>query len=190
MTTVTDRTEAAGDVQSIQSRNRWLVIALAVLGVAVIFLGFLLWSGTGSTVSAEVDQVIDDYITAVVNQDPEAWRATVTDDWYYSSKYYGPNGFLDEMSYDPPMNEYLRTIEFGVAVEYEQLSDPIVIGDGPWFVTMHQHWPEAQDPDGRNSVGGLAKDYEGTGTYVVIEQDGTMKVAAAYWTGTARLAED
>lgn len=184
MTTVTDRTEAAGDLQRIQSRNRWLVIAIAVLGVAVIFLGFLLWSGTRSTVPAEVNLVIDDYNDALINQDPGAWRATVTDDWYYSSKYYGPSGFLDEASYDPPMNEYLVQIEFGVAWEYERLSDPIVIGDDPWFVTVHQHWSEAPRP------GAPVKDYEGTMTYVVIELDDAMKVAAVYWTGTAGFAEN
>ncbi len=183
MTTRTDRTEAADDLKRRPIRKRMLEIALAVLGAAVIVLGFLLWNA-GSAMPAEVAQVVDDYNTALIDQDPEAWRATVSDDWYYSNKYYGPTGFLEEMSLDPPMNEYLRWIEFGPAFEYQQIGDPIVTGEGPWFVTMHQHWSDQPTPDAR------VKDYEGAMTYVIIEQDGAMKVAATYWTGSARFADE
>lgn len=186
MTVLTDQPEATEDIKRVEGRNRFLLITVVVLGVVAVVLGFLMWNGSsdGSTLPAEVEQVIDDYNNAIVAQDPDAWRATITDDWYYGSNYYGPNGFLDEMSDEPTINEYARTIEFWPANQYEQLSDPLTVGDGPWFVTLHQRWTEEDRPDAKPKV------YEGTTTFVVIEQDQTMKVTAVYWTGTAGFAEE
>jgi len=71
--------------------------------------------------------------------------------------------------YDPPL-------------EYEQLGDPFVTGDGPWYVTIRQRWIAPVDPD--QIV------WEGNVTYVVVERGGIMKVDAEYFAGTMGFLED
>lgn len=188
MTSLTDRPEVAEEIRRVEGRNRLLTITAVVLAAVVVVLGFLLWNDNrdGTMPPAEVQQVVGDYIDAVVTQDSDAWRETITDDWYYASNYYGPNGFMDQMSEEPSALTYAGWIEFipPNGFEYEQLGDPLVTGDGPWFITMRQRWTELPAPDW------IRKIYDGVTTYVVIEQDQAMKVAAAYWTGTPSFPED
>ena len=137
-------------------------------------------SGTGSP--ADVPQVVDDYINAITAQDVDAWRETVTDDYIHRRGIYFPETqkrWEDDSYEEDTADPYALRIEFWGSIEYEQVGDPIVTGDGPWYVTIPQRWIERSEPDN------LA--WEGNGTYVVVERDGVMKVAAEYFTGTLDL---
>jgi hypothetical protein len=56
-----------------------------------------------------------------------------------------------------------------------------VTADGPWYVTIPTRWIEPSEPD--------TVTWEGNATYVVVERDGVMKVAAEYFTGTLDFLE-
>ena len=193
MTAVTEGLEAdAARLKRVMRRKRFLMIAVvALVGVAVV-LGALVWSdrGTGSVLPAEAQKVLDDYINAATNQDPDAWRETVTDDYFNRRYMFGDR--THELWTDSIMEEdwsapYANRIEFGLAVDYEQRGDPVVTGDsdGPWFVSIPQSWPEVLGVDNPNPVV-----WDGNATYVIVERDGTMKVASEYWTGTLTLQEN
>ena len=61
-----------------------------------------------------------------------------------------------------------------VASDYEiELSgEAIVVGDGPWFVSVAE------------SQTGSGNACEGTTAYVVVDDDGTLKLARKSWVGT------
>ena len=144
-------------------------------------------SDSGSELPADVAQVVDDYINAITAQDAEAWRETITDDFINRRGLYGKGNQerFDEVSYEETANPYANRIEFAPALEYEQVGDLLVTGDGPWFVTIHQRWPDADKDKPGPMIG-----FEGNATYVVVERDGVMKVAAEYFTGTLGFLED
>jgi hypothetical protein len=158
-----------------------------VLALIAIVLAVLVWSdrSTESDPPAEVAQVVEDYINAITNQDVDAWRATITDEYILRRSVYSPetqtrweqDSYLEDTA-DP----YAFRIEFNAPVEYEQLDDSLVTGDGPWYVTIRQRWIEIVEPD--QIV------WEGNGTFVVVERDGVMKVDAEYWAGTMDSLED
>ena len=145
-------------------------------------------SDSGSELPADVPQVVEDYINAITAQDLDAWRETLTDDYIHRRGMYSPEtqkrwegDSYEEDTADP----YAKRIEFFTPLEYEQLGDPFVTGDGPWFVTIHQRWPDADKDKPGPMIG-----FEGNATYVVVERDGVMKVDAEYWAGTLGFLED
>jgi len=142
-------------------------------------------SDSGSELPADVPQVVEDYINAITAQDLDAWRETLTDDYIHRRGMYSPEtqkrwegDSYEEDTADP----YAKRIEFFTPLEYEQLGDPFVTGDGPWYVTIRTRWIERSEPDDLT--------FEGNATYVVVERDGVMKVAAEYFTGTLGFLED
>jgi hypothetical protein len=56
--------------------------------------------------------------------------------------------------------------------QIERFGEPIVAGDGPWFVTVGEVWI----PDTFNRS-------EGTASYVIVDDGGTLRIAKYYWTG-------
>jgi hypothetical protein len=141
-------------------------------------------SDSGSELPADVAQVVEDYINALTAPDVDAWRATITDDFVNRRGVYSPGTQIrwERDSYEEAADGYAFRIEFyGCCLEYEQLGDPFVTGAGPWYVTIRQRWIAPPEPD--RIV------WEGNVTYVVVERDGVMKVAAEYFVGTMGLLE-
>ena len=89
---------------------------------------------------------------------------------------------IDDASYEETAGPYAHRIEFNEPLEYEQVGDLFVTGDGPWYVTIRQRFIERSEPD--------TTLFEGNATYVVVERDGAMKVDAEYWAGSAGFLED
>ena len=145
-------------------------------------------SDSGSELPADVAQVIDDYINAITAQDAEAWRETLSDDFIHRRGVYGKGNQerFEEISFVETANPYANRIEFDYPIDYEQVGDLFVTGDGPWFVTIRQRWPEVAEDrtDYANPIEFDPLVYEGNGTFVVVERDGVMKVDAEYWAGT------
>ena len=171
--------------------NRPLKVALFVVALIAIGLGVLLvYSVTtggdsgdpGATVPAAVQQVIDDYNTAITAKDMDAWRATLTDDFSNHRNVYfaGSQEFWEDESVVEDANSYAYRIEFYPDISYEQIGEPLVSGDGPWFATFVQRW-EITEED-------LV--FDGNGTLTVVERDGEMKVASEFWVGTLTIDED
>jgi hypothetical protein len=133
-------------------------------------------SDSGSEVPAEVEQVIRDNQQAIEDQDVDAWYATVTDDYFNREYMYGfetqtlwPTWVKEEDT----ANETAHRIEFNDRAVPTPGDEWIVTGDGPWFVSMSQAWATE------------IVEWDGNTTYVVVDRDGTKKVASVYFSGTA-----
>lgn len=168
--------------EPLRRRNRTLTIALLTVAVIAVGLGLLLAyrattdDDSGSTVPAAVQQVVDDYNDAITAKDMDAWRATLTDDYSNHRNVYfaGSQEFWEDESVVEDADSYAFRIEFYPEITYEQVGEPLVSGDGPWFATYVQRW-EIPDED-------LV--FDGNGTLTVVERDGEMKVASEFWVGT------
>ena len=130
-------------------------------------------SDSGSELPADAEQVIRDNLQAYVDEDVDAWYATVTDDYFYHRYVYGadsqnllPGETIEDAS------EIAFNIEFHGKAEPTPGEEWIVTGDGPRFVSMSQSWI---DENFR---------WDGSVTYVVVDKDGTMKIASEYYTGS------
>jgi hypothetical protein len=111
-----------------------------------------------------------------VDQDPDAWYATVTDDYFLRQYIYGfetQTLWTDWVQEEDAPNESAYRIEFRDKVVPTSGEEWIVTGDGPWFVSMGQSWASE------------IVEWDGSTTYVVVDRDGTMKVASVYYVGTA-----
>jgi len=188
MTDLIDRPDTAGDTSMVERRNRFLAIAVVVLGVVVVILGALMWSDRSgrSSMPAEVERVVDAYTSAIEAGDAEAWRATITDDFFNRRYIYGAgrHDLWEDWAYEETADPLAYRIEFYPPIEYEQTSDPFVVGDGPWFVAVHQRWPEVPRENANPVL------FDGVATYVVVERDGVVKIASEYFTGTVSSLEN
>ena len=164
------------DSEELQVRNRLLMMIIMVLSVIVI--GFAIWTvieaTSGMAVPSEVSEVINDYVEAWEDRDSAAFRAVTTDDFVINEYQYRrtPDGVtLYEVVNDDV--EGVLSIGFLFPWEVEQVGDMTVVGEDPWIVTVEENW--AQN----------LWHYDGTATYVVIDDGGVLKVANHYWAGLA-----
>jgi hypothetical protein len=130
-------------------------------------------SDSGSELPADVEQVIRDNLQASVDEDVDAWYATVTGDYFHRRYLYGadsqnllPGETIEDAS------EVAFNIEFHGKAEPTPGEAWIVTGDGPWFVSMSLSWIDENFQ------------WDGNATYVVVDRDGTMKIASEYYSGT------
>jgi hypothetical protein len=134
-----------------------------------------------AAVPPDVQQVLDDYIAAWETQDVDAFRAVVADDYYVTEEYFAADGDRSGNSIPPatrPRAPGRWVIEGdadsaarGVAnYDYTvEQGTPIVTGDGPWFVSMSESWIE-----------GFSR-YDGTASYAIIDDDGTLRISEHYF---------
>ena len=151
--------------------NRGLIVAVAVLVVAAFALG--LWlvrdSSTGTSTSG-AQQVIEVYNEAWARNDRDALLAVVTDDFLEEYRRYAPGDQVIAGTASFGAFEAARNAQYYDYV-IEVTGDAIVVGDGPWFVSV----AEAQYGEGDF--------YDGIATYVVVDEDGTLKLASKSWSG-------
>jgi hypothetical protein len=169
-------------------RSRGLLIAVAVLAVIAIGLGIALIAQVsndddGTAVPDDVQTVLDEFMTAVENNDFEAMQSVVTDDFrrpFYEGDPAGTR-LMNEAGFALPDRDVwtIEDFEFefyetDTAVsDMERVGDPIVQGDGPWYVSVAQIWKNR-----RNAI-----QSDGIYTFAVVEEDGTLKIDDAYWAG-------
>ena len=144
--------------------NRFLFITIAVLALALIGLGA--WtivdrSSTSETaVTADIQQLIDDYGAAWNNYDGAAFTALVTDGYRFVSPY-GNNDAVEEAD---NISNYLESVNWHTT----QLGDPVMIGDGPWLVAVPNHLTASDfGADGQ----------DGMSLFTVVDNDGTLLIA-------------
>lgn len=166
----------------IRKQNRMFRILVMVLALLVVGLGALLvFSATTGddqpAVSAEMDALIDDFLGIAETLDYEALQGMVTEGFR--------RPFYESDSTGTPWRAVWTIDDFDflegetISYEVERLDDPIIHGEGPWFVSLTANWnrPEARIR------------YEGIYTLVIVDEDGTLKVDDAYWAARPALLE-
>jgi hypothetical protein len=160
-----------------RTRSRILLSAVVVLAVAVIGLGgWLAFDRLTGGMPADIGQVLDDYLRAWEEKDEAAIRAVTTEDFVLTEHIYWefeedgiPLVVLHERVSDDI--DGVVTTGFRYAWENEQVGRPVISGDGPWTVSVEENWIQR------------TSHYSGTATYVVVEEDGNLKIANHSWSG-------
>jgi hypothetical protein len=169
-------------------RNRGLLIAVVVLAVIAVGLGIALVAQVstdddGTAVPDDVQAVVDEYLLAVENVDFEAMQAVVTEDFrrpFYEGDPAG-TGLMTSEGITLPEQDVWTIEDFEAefwdsdtaVYDVEHIGDPIVQGDGPWYVSVAQHWTSAS----------LGNQFDAIYTFAVVDEDGTLKIDDAYWAG-------
>ncbi len=144
--------------------NRFLFITIAVLALVLIGLGA--WtivdrSSTSETaVTADIQQLIDDYTAAWNDYDGVAFTALVTESYGFASPY----GNSDAVEEAINISTYLETTNWHAT----HSGDPIMVGDGPWLVAVANHITG-------NDFGADGED--GISVITVVDNDGTLLIA-------------
>lgn len=175
MTVSTDRarSEDTDRTNRFEHRNRLLTMAVMALALAVVVLGgWVIYDLVGGTSTSEAEQAIDEYNTAWHEQDPEALRAVVTDD--FVEEYHWYTQLDDQVNVGSESWGAASAASYAASTDYriELSGEAIVVGDGPWFVSVAE------------SQTGGGYEYEGTAHYVVVDDDGILKLARKSWVGS------
>jgi hypothetical protein len=144
--------------------------------------------GTGATINdqettipdEEIEQLLDNYLTAYETQDEAAVRSATTEHYVINQYAYFDDAAGFRLNYT--VNDDIDGVVsegFGYDWSNEQVGDRIVTGEGPWFVSVEEIWEEG------------VYTYTGQANYTIIEVDGQLKIANHYWAGlTVRLADE
>jgi hypothetical protein len=159
-----------------------VILAIAMAGLAA----WVVHDPAGETVlPSEVEEVIDGFVRAVEEGDGVAFRAITTDDFTDIGRSYEQR--LGAVAGDLVVGEWSLSVAeyvaYGSDWEVEQIGQPIVSGDGPWFVAVEENWFECLYEDAATGLCGLTIPYEGTANYMVVEENGTFKIAHHFWSG-------
>jgi len=161
------------------NQNRWLKITVAVLAVVALGLGAVVAynavSGDDSAAPAEVTQLLDDFATAYADNDVDLMQAIITDDFWLTEDFYRQGDVTVDSTAAGPFSPGLLSRS---TYHVERYGEPIVAGDGPWFVSVGEVWI----PD-------IFNRREGTATYVIVDDGGTLKIAKYYWAGVTFAVE-
>lgn len=175
--------------------NRWLWLAVVVLGLLSMALGAALVVATDSesvpegtvvptaettadqestestaVVPVEVEQVIDDVTTAWVTADEDLFRSIATEEFFYNEDFYSAGQVTPDFTASGPLFSMANAID-GSTWEVERFGDMIVAGDGPWVVTVGEVWFD------------YANRWDGVATYLLVDEGGTLKVDKYDWVG-------
>lgn len=161
----------------------WIVAVVGVLALAIgLMIGRALDDGDaasdvgtpdgGDAAMSEPEQVVDDYNTAWEENDREAILAAVTEDFTEEYRWYTESDGQVSVGGDSwdasSAASYASTSDYQIDLSGEA----IVVGDGPWFISV----TESQTGGGYT--------YEGTTSYVVVDDDGTLKLDRKSWVGS------
>jgi hypothetical protein len=172
MTTPTDKPGVKGGmIHRLQGRLRTMTITFVVLAVALI--GLAAWviyhsaTDSASTVTNEIRTLLDDYQTAVNGYDGEAFLGLVTDD--YVVEYPGGGSTGEEQAADLPT--LYRDDEY----HFRTIGDPIMWGDGPYFVAQAERVTSTETG---------YRDMKGISLYTIVNRDGVFLIQRCEFMGT------
>ncbi len=172
---VIERTTEVRDETQVKGRRRPLVILL-VIAVALAGLGIGIWvagNGEGSVPEEEIQQLLDDYLGAWETKDEAGFRSAVTEEFVLNEYVYSNTdslGFRLDYHLNPPIYGVVNQ-GFRNTWAVEHVGDLRVTGEGPWFVSVEEHWQTSNDY------------FEGQANYTIVEMDGDLQVANHYWAG-------
>lgn len=174
-TTTQPPSEVAQQPEPSPRRNRGLIVAVVVLAVIAIGLGIALVAQTAgdddsAAIPDDIQAVLDEYLVIWETHDYEALQALVTDDF----RHVNYQGVFEEIPYRDvrtiEMQAWMGRTEPPPNLQIERVGEPIVRGDGPWYVSIAENW------DG--SVPGIRHAY--ISTYVVVDTDGELRIDDIY----------
>jgi hypothetical protein len=161
--------------------------------LAVILIGAVAWflyepAADDAAFPSEIDALIDDYLGAWEAYDADGFLEATTlgmvlEEYYYEDGHdlEYPDNARVTIHIEEPSRE--RVIEFGFSDDHtwtnERIGDPIISGDSPWFVSQRENWT-IHDEYGTEL-------FEGMALYVVVSEDGELKVANHFWVGEPML---
>jgi len=167
--------------------NRLAFITIATLAVIAVALGIIVvYQATNDDgpdavqeVPDAVQAVLDDFTVAMENYDYEALQALVTNGFRRPFYFGDPTG-------SSPYRDVMRIEDYDffedeVALyDIERLGEPIVRGDGPWYVSVAENWQQRTQAIREESIS----------TYVVVvDRDGVLRIDDAYWVGHPAVSE-
>ncbi len=160
--TFTDRPVHDPKVDTLRTRNRFLIIALAIVTAAFVALGtWTLVDRSGSSdvaPTAEIQQLLDDYEAAWNDYDGAAFLALVTDGY----------GFEISGTTTGAATQALYIDNMGsTSWHVTQVGDAISAGDGPYYVALVDNLTAVDYP-----VDGV----DGVSIVTVVDDGGTLKV--------------
>lgn len=149
--------------------RRTLVVLTAVLAAAVLGLGAWLvverTSTTDTAITGEVQQLLDEYYDAWNTWDGDAYLGLVTEDGSFAV-----TGRTTSTAQQATIIEGLERVDWHV----ETIGEPIMVGEGPWYVTQADHLTGAAYPDGG---------HQGISTFTIVEDAGTLLISHHVYTG-------
>ena len=197
MTSVETRTERAPDVTQVPvetavSRRRIRTLLVLVVVLAVTATALAAWivadQDSAAAVPTEVEETIDGFILAYEAGDEAALRAVVTED-YRGAVHVLRHGIGSQageiLLYDRSSATVVgfaadaRTNEWQI----EQVGDPVVSGDRPWFVSSEENWTKCSYRDPETGECSAFVAWKGTATYAVVEEGGNYRIADYVWVG-------
>lgn len=144
--------------------SRFFIITIAVLALALIGLGAWTFvdrsSSSDTAVTADIQQLLDDYSAAWNDYDGDAFSALVTENYHFvmgsdSSSAVVQAGYISNAL--EPGNWHV-----------EQTGDAMMVGDGPWLVAA----PNTVTGDGYDVDGQV-----GFSLMTIMDVDGTLLIA-------------
>lgn len=161
----TVETTPTEQLKTAERNNRWLVVTVVVLAVALVALGawvmYDLASEPETAATAEINTLHDDYTTAWNTSDADAFRALTTEDYTFGS-------FGEEFDRD----SQAVAIMASSTLEVRPVTELIVMGDGPeYFVTV------------ANEISYGGGEYVGISVYRMVETEDGLRVAEHTWVG-------
>lgn len=165
-------------------RRRLLITVVAVSLLLVAAAAWVLIDRANqseSDIETRIESLFGEYLRAWEEHDAEGFRAVVTNDFVINEYYYQVAG--DRVFMTEHIDEDLDgVVNVGLNASRqwrpEQTGEPLIVGDGPWFVSIEEDWV-LETYNGRpNDLRG-----DGTSTYVVIDEGGTLKIANQFWAG-------
>lgn len=149
-------------------RNRFLVVALVIMAAALAVLAaWVLVDATGGSepaVTEDVEQLLAGYRIAWNDADGAAFLDHVTDDYTFESVL----GTADAEAQAAAIDDLAGT-PWEVAV----IGDPIMAGDGPWYVATAEVM---------TGTGGGNGD-EGVSLVRIVDDGGTLRIARHVYMG-------
>ena len=155
-----------------------LAVSLTVLMSLCVAAGCTNDNGATAASSAattqEIEQLIADYRSArglegTNDFDRDAFLELVSDEFTETlHMYYEFGGVLRKTgTHSTPIDEFYTMSPW----ELEQDGVLVVAGDGPWFVSAVEVFFDTRQR------------YEGTATYVIVDNGGTLTIAEYHWIG-------
>ena len=178
MTIEADRTQQAHSLEqpgSDEARVRRLRVVAVALAFVALVLGATLVavvvtdddSANGSAPD-DVRQVLDDFATAFAEQDVALMESIITDDFSGSVEFYNLGTVEPAFTVGVTPTLLLREVRQS-AFTVERSGDLLVAGNGPWTIAARETWTDPSNLE------------EGTRIYVIVEEDGTPKLASYYY---------
>jgi hypothetical protein len=163
----------AGLLEPGNGPRRFLTITVAIMAVVLIGLGaWVVYDQTTvpeTTVTEEIQIVIDDYLATWNSYDGEAFLELVTID-YALDMTGGSVSITQQAEETYELVNSLQAREWNETV----IGEPIMTGDGPWFVSLVEHFTApGYGPQGA----------DGVSTFTIVDEDGTLKVARHTYVG-------